>query len=229
MKTFHIQLWPSFYSQPSFLFLPVERGNGRSNQGIDEHADLGGVGSGRYGGSAAMSGGSFNSNFNTHRREWAVMMKEKDKQGGSTEVCLFFLLTLGPLIRSYLRTPEHLIRSCMFHSLVARAEVETEALRALATFAVNRGTGLGIVRVAAGVAPSLEAAAVALAKGSRGARGARANLYQQGTRLRQMIAALSSTRSARGDRKKEETALYSYIFGQEGHTKTTKRPLTRVI
>lgn len=38
--------------------------------------------SGRYGGAAAMSGGSFNSNFNTHRREWAVMMKAQDRPGG---------------------------------------------------------------------------------------------------------------------------------------------------
>mmetsp|Transcript_63583 Transcript_63583/g.124826 ORF Transcript_63583/g.124826 Transcript_63583/m.124826 type:complete len:361 (-) Transcript_63583:182-1264(-) len=37
--------------------------------------------SGRYGGSSALGGGSFNSNFNTHRREWAVMMK--NKEGGT--------------------------------------------------------------------------------------------------------------------------------------------------
>jgi len=91
-RIFRIGSFSSLISASIFLVLPVERGGGRNNQGADDHADLGGVGSGRYGGSAAMSGGSFNSNFNTHRREWAVMMKEKDKQGGSTEVRHFFAL-----------------------------------------------------------------------------------------------------------------------------------------
>lgn len=41
--------------------------------------------SGRYGGTAALTGGSFNSNFNTHRREWAVMIKAKEREGGGEE------------------------------------------------------------------------------------------------------------------------------------------------
>lgn len=43
------------------------------------------TGSGRYGGAAAATGGSFNSNFNTHRREYAAILKN-EKRGPS--VCL---------------------------------------------------------------------------------------------------------------------------------------------
>merc|ERR1711988_1736888 len=44
------------------------------------------TGSGRYGGAAAMSGGSFNSNFNQHRREWSVTMRNHDGDGGAARV-----------------------------------------------------------------------------------------------------------------------------------------------
>jgi len=38
--------------------------------------------SGRYGGAAAITGGSFNSNFNTHRRERAATIKNDKRMGG---------------------------------------------------------------------------------------------------------------------------------------------------
>lgn len=56
-----------------------------TSRGGGVRADSGPSSSGRYGGTAALAGGSFNSNFNTHRREWAVMMKAKDREGGGTE------------------------------------------------------------------------------------------------------------------------------------------------
>lgn len=56
------------------VFLNGEDGRQRGNE-----SSLGATASGRYGGSAALSGGSFNSNFNTHRREYAVAMRNTER------------------------------------------------------------------------------------------------------------------------------------------------------
>jgi len=114
---------------------------------------------------------------------------------GSSFLCSFLVRAFA-FVCALLRT---WLVMFVLHSLVEKAEVETEASRALATYAVNLGIGLGIARAVAAVAPSAEA--VARGKVSRVAREARLNLFQQGTPLPRMTAALNSTRSARGDKE----------------------------
>jgi hypothetical protein len=52
--------------------------------------------SGRYGGAAAITGGSFNSNFNTHRREHAASLKG-EKRGPPVSFNVFVVLQFYPL------------------------------------------------------------------------------------------------------------------------------------
>ena len=57
----------------------VRRGGGGALTGTNS------AGSGRYGGAAAMSGGSFNSNFNQHKREWSISMRKNDGTGSKVQ------------------------------------------------------------------------------------------------------------------------------------------------
>ena len=107
-------------------------------------ADSGPSSSGRYGGTAALAGGSFNSNFNTHRREWAVMMKAKDREGGGTEVKEeVSLLQSFFCICDELLDPPHREKVGIIHR---------SSSMELATHAGNRGTGPETARAEAGAA-----------------------------------------------------------------------------